>query len=753
MPNAAFDLFISYRRSDSAGHARALYRDLCRRFEKQRIFFDRESIEAGTVFPDRLREAVESCSVLLALIAPGWLETKTADGGRRIDSEEDFVHREIATALQLGRKVIPVLFDDTPPPEAIKLPESLRGLAVHDALTLRGKNFEYDVQLEELVRLVAAVPGMPAPLPPSEGVIVGGGLEFDVYRGARYIPIRLRAPLRAAFKPIIEDRTKIFAGRRQVFERIMQFAAREEGGYLVITAPPGFGKTALIANLVSATPEAFAYHFFARLYGEETLDEKFFLQNVLQQMAAWHGHNADLPDAINELRALFQEFVSTPLEHSQVLVLDGLDEVTRWKLDPYLGRRLPAHLAHRSHGARCGAGLAKRIRLSDGSNNSGSARRPRPDGDPRPVRGPGSSRLRIAHDDALVEHVVQRAAYEDDPRLGADPFYVRFLAEDVVNAEVAPDEIPDQPKGLASYLDRWWKQIVQLAGDVPVRDLFGTLAAAVGPLSRADLEAMNASLRDDWAGDFFDQVLARVRRLVRQDNDGRYRLAHPRLRRYVAEPARIGKINDYRNLLLEYCAKWKEHRSRYALEFRATHLADGGRLEELYKLFTADWIAAHWSVLKTYGPLVVDLDRAAKAVLAAPAPDYVRAFALVVARQTGREMMLGFPEELFVAWIGQGQVERTLACLGALSKTKGRALDPLVAVAGKLLELHRKGNGDYATLAAELLTQADGATAAGARHQKSVRRTESATGTADGRLRLARGRSQATDPAPHRIHE
>ena len=68
MPNSACELFISYRRSDAAGHARALYRDLCRRFEKQRIFFDRESIEAGTVFPDRLRDGVGACRVLLALI-------------------------------------------------------------------------------------------------------------------------------------------------------------------------------------------------------------------------------------------------------------------------------------------------------------------------------------------------------------------------------------------------------------------------------------------------------------------------------------------------------------------------------------------------------------------------------------------------------------------------------------------------------------------------------------------------------------
>jgi hypothetical protein len=705
LPNAEFDLFISYRRSDSAGHARALYRDLCRRFDKQRIFFDRESIEAGSVFPDRLREGIDACRVLLALIAPGWLDAKNAAGQRRLDSEDDFVRQEIAGALRLGRHVIPVLFDDTPMPDAGQLPEVLRPLAACDALLLRGKNFEYDVQLEELIRLLAAVPRMPVPLPAGAGVVVGAGLDFDVYRRTPYVPIRLRAPLRAAFQPLIDDRTRFFAGRRQVVERIMEFTLRDEGGYLVITAPPGFGKTALMANLVAATPEAFAYHFFAPVYGEETLDEKFFLQNVLQQMAAWHGHNAELPEAINELRALYQTFVDTPLEHDQVLVLDGLDEVAHWQLAPYLGRRLPAHLhlvvTLRDVGQDWRRDYAfpadQVVSLALGGLDRDDIR--------QLFAGLGAAGARIAGNPVLLEQIVDRAAYADAPGLGADPFYVRFLAEDVAAAEVTPEQIADQPRGLDAYLDRWWKQIVQLAGDAPLRDLFGTLAAALGPIARGDLEAITASLRDDWAGDFFEQVLSRVRRLVRRDGAGRYGLAHPRLRQYVADPRRIGKINDYRGRVLEYCRRWPEHRSPYALTCLGTHLADAGHLDELARLFSSEWLAAQWSILHTWAALIADLERAAKALLALPAPDYPRILGLVVARQTARELMLGFPDEVFVAWTAQGESERARACLGALGKTGARAINPLLAVAGKLLEVHREGADDHAEQAAELLQQ------------------------------------------------
>jgi hypothetical protein len=94
-------IFISYRRSDAGGHARALHEYLSGRFGDARIFFDRSTIEGGDVFPETIRNGVERCAVLIALIGPGWLEAKGgADGGRRLDDEHDFVRQEIALALE-----------------------------------------------------------------------------------------------------------------------------------------------------------------------------------------------------------------------------------------------------------------------------------------------------------------------------------------------------------------------------------------------------------------------------------------------------------------------------------------------------------------------------------------------------------------------------------------------------------------------------------------------------------------------------
>jgi hypothetical protein len=44
------------------------------RFGDECIFFDYDTIEGGDHFPKRLRQGVEECAVLLALIRPAWLD-------------------------------------------------------------------------------------------------------------------------------------------------------------------------------------------------------------------------------------------------------------------------------------------------------------------------------------------------------------------------------------------------------------------------------------------------------------------------------------------------------------------------------------------------------------------------------------------------------------------------------------------------------------------------------------------------------
>lgn len=165
---AKHQIFLSYRRREAASadaFAWKLFEDLALRFGEHAIFYDKHSIESGTVFPAFADDAIRSCNVLLALISRDWVTVTDDHGNRRLDNPDDLVRREIALALDLGKKVIPVLFqvDEASLPTKAKLPEPLQRLADIDYLHLHGKVYEYRDQLAKLVNLVAAVPGVPAP--------------------------------------------------------------------------------------------------------------------------------------------------------------------------------------------------------------------------------------------------------------------------------------------------------------------------------------------------------------------------------------------------------------------------------------------------------------------------------------------------------------------------------------------------------------------------------------------------------------
>lgn len=151
-------IFISYRRDDSAGYARAIYDQLTSRFSRPRVFMDVDSIEPGMPFDQVIGEAVGQCDVLLAMIGRRWLEPQ-ADGGLRLNDPTDFVRIEIAAALARNIRVIPVLLDGASMPEVALLPDPLRPLAKRNAIEVGNSRFASDI--EKLVDAVAKVVGKP----------------------------------------------------------------------------------------------------------------------------------------------------------------------------------------------------------------------------------------------------------------------------------------------------------------------------------------------------------------------------------------------------------------------------------------------------------------------------------------------------------------------------------------------------------------------------------------------------------------
>ena len=139
-------IFISYRRSDSIANTGRIYDYLERRFGRDRVFKDVDSIPLGVNFRTFLDQEVGHCNVLIAVIGPDWL-TVTDDGGnRRLDSSTDWVRLEIEAALRRGIPVIPVLVDGARMPQAEDLSGALKALPNWQSARIRhDPDFRRDV--------------------------------------------------------------------------------------------------------------------------------------------------------------------------------------------------------------------------------------------------------------------------------------------------------------------------------------------------------------------------------------------------------------------------------------------------------------------------------------------------------------------------------------------------------------------------------------------------------------------------------
>jgi TIR domain len=173
-------LFISYRRGESSGQARALRNELANHFGKGRVFMDVDSISPGSDFVEKINEAIESSGVVLVLIGRDW-------GGKTdhsLSDPNDFVRLEIDAALKRNVHIIPIFVERAQMPNQARLPESLRPLANRQGLDLENARWDSDVQ-----RLIDAV----APYIDSEFVATTPSLDDGtVKQETEYKQVRRR---------------------------------------------------------------------------------------------------------------------------------------------------------------------------------------------------------------------------------------------------------------------------------------------------------------------------------------------------------------------------------------------------------------------------------------------------------------------------------------------------------------------------------------------------------------------------------
>ncbi len=334
---------------------------------------------------------------------------------------------------------------------------------------------------------------------------------------------------RDLFGQLISSHTALFAGRDRQLAEITDFVAMYGTGYVFVEALSGYGKTSLLAQLVKQNP-AFCYHFISQFYkrsgnGFDSTRRSDVLQNLWEQLnpgRGWHGSPRDL-----EME--FGHLLSRPRVGPAVMLLDGVDEI-----DPPDGLwgLLPSQLPE---------GLVVIFSA-------------RSQGDRSPLRDLGLSGDRMARhlvlpglDEAAISELLTIAGgaarqVSGDSGFAAtlreisrgDPFYIRFLVEDVASGVVTRQNVDQVPSGLDAYLDLQFEMLGRSAHRPQHAEILRQLLIA-GEVSGEDLCILVPGL--SWLN--FDGVMREIHRFLLV-HDRRYTFCHDRFREYFRIRSGLG---------------------------------------------------------------------------------------------------------------------------------------------------------------------------------------------------------------------
>lgn len=398
-----------------------------------------------------------------------------------------------------------------------------------------------------------------------------------------YSPGNLFAPIFSAHRT--------FGGRHAELEDLNRFVLGESPGYYFVTAPDGFGKTALLANWLN-TPGVYrcemAVHFLSRRF--QTQSEYCCLSNTCQQLALVHGMSGSTPHELLKLRALFASLLkrTPPAGRRVLLVIDGLDEaMPDWDPTESL---FPRPLPDGVQVVFSARQTADRDWLTHLGLRAGQ------DCD---VLQLGRLTLEGVRDVVKASHLANAQMQDQlSKRLfnvtDGDPFYIAEIVARLGDNALSPDEIDRLPVGHIGYLRQWWREACRTYAGRAFEELMAFLALARAPLGRDAILLL--SQNGELSGLRFQQVLDSVARYIEGDKQSGYQLRHPRIAEFIRKE--MGQdLRSYLAAFVALCERWREHdlpeRVRdYVYRYAVDHLAEVGDKRKLVAFVDRDWVNA-----------------------------------------------------------------------------------------------------------------------------------------------------------------
>ena len=362
--------------------------------------------------------------------------------------------------------------------------------------------------------------------------------------------------LKQNFSELIQSHLEYFGGRAKEMSEIDSFLQDKKGGYFYLEGLSGYGKTALISNLININPH-FLFHFFTQRYSNSSLfnsiSEIDFLKNMIEQLSLFYKlPKQEISD--RELRPYFINLVSCPpTKKNLVILLDGVDEIDQNNnfLKGLLPKKIPNEvkiiISARS------AGKDENIEIDFFLKNCGLNREDLSGF--LELEGLDEKgilfileKLESIHGEKKIKANFDLAKKIEHVSKG-DPFYIRFLLEDLVMKKIDIDNIIGQLNGVEDYLDSQFEMlskslhqeyrvhreaiihiILESPGPIPKKTLSALVNKYIRNINMLDKEVDYHDFENmSWSN--FRLIIAPIRRFLFYA-DGSYTFCHNRFKEY-----------------------------------------------------------------------------------------------------------------------------------------------------------------------------------------------------------------------------
>lgn len=396
---------------------------------------------------------------------------------------------------------------------------------------------------------------------------------------------------------------------------------------LLLTAPSGRGKTALLIEWVRHLPKQPQWShakwnliFVPISIRADTMRPTDYLRVFESRLAQICGRpsvgsHGDAETLKERIRKDLADIATT--DQPILIIVEGIDEATRGEFE---GKLLPDLLP-----ARLRIVASAREQFDAPSGEEWRRRL----GWPEPVRVRIFPPLSLLDADAL-KAILIALENPSDEILGSEaivrrvheltegePILTRFYVEDLFHktsdgARISVDQLPSMRPGFGGYFEGWWKQQIRLweaerlsGVEIDQRSterLVAILAHAKGPMEKADLAELCATINHEDRDVRAETLLRPLRRFVSGDGTEKagFVLSHPKIGEHfrqvtfadLSSAVHTSFVTWGKKYLASLCGHTAPRRSRYAVRYLREHFVDGDASPEAWMLFvTPEWRA------------------------------------------------------------------------------------------------------------------------------------------------------------------